>query len=234
MTGMCRYISETVQTRSSALWRAGACRKRAPGDHEFTCVRCPRSGLRATTLAASPAGDIDLVDAEHRSGNPDRPGLARPSDPWSIEEPHEPLGLVPSAPAEQARPAAPRPPRRSSPLADGHRAHDADQLELLVRGCRRPRFPTPGAPCFGSVWTPASRSVDPRRASLRIEQADKCARLYRPAKHGSTAHRARDLRNSCSTAELCRRLGSVGDASRRQLFHSPLPLDRWRRTPARH
>ncbi len=107
MTGMCRYISETVQTRSSALWRAGACRKRAPGDHEFTCVRCPRSGLRATTLAASPAGDIDLVDAEHRSGNPDRPGLARPSDPWSIEEAHEPLGLVPSAPAEQARPAAP-------------------------------------------------------------------------------------------------------------------------------
>ena len=35
--------------------------------------------------------------------------------------------------------------------------------------------------------------------------ADKCARLYRVSTRGSTAHRAGDLRNSCSTAELCRR-----------------------------
>jgi hypothetical protein len=53
--------------------------------------------------------------------------------------------------------------------------------------------------------------------------ADKCARLFGPPKHGSTAHRARDLRNSCSTVELCRRRSRIADAHRQQLF--PLPLD---------
>jgi hypothetical protein len=34
--------------------------------------------------------------------------------------------------------------------------------------------------------------------------ADQCARLYRCPTRGSTAHTGGDLRNSCSTAELCR------------------------------
>jgi hypothetical protein len=48
--------------------------------------------------------------------------------------------------------------------------------------------------------------------------ADKCARLYRCRTRGSTAHRARDLRNSCSTAELCRRRSRIVDPRGHQLF----------------
>jgi hypothetical protein len=47
---------------------------------------------------------------------------------------------------------------------------------------------------------------------------DKSARLYRASTRGSTAQRAGDLRNSCSTAELCRRRSRIADAQRHQLF----------------
>ncbi len=50
---------------------------------------------------------------------------------------------------------------------------------------------------LGSVWMLAALSVDPPAGNPSKRIADKCARLYRLAKHGSTAHRARDLRNSC-------------------------------------
>ena len=60
---------------------------------------------------------------------------------------------------------------------------------------------------FGS----ARSAIGLRRPSVAgtppIRIADKCACLYRASTRGSTAHTARDLRNSCSTAELCRREG---------------------------
>jgi hypothetical protein len=44
------------------------------------------------------------------------------------------------------------------------------------------------------------------------------AKTYVPATRGSTAHSAGNLRNSCSTAELCRRRVSIGAALRYQLI----------------
>jgi hypothetical protein len=61
---------------------------------------------------------------------------------------------------------------------------------------------------------PAASILD-EHPSKRI--ADNCARLSRASTRCSTAQSAGDLRNSCSTAELCRRRSRIADAQGHQL-----------------
>ena len=64
----------------------------------------------------------------------------------------------------------------------------------------------------------STTDVDLTRNPPRIEQLISVPGCIDPPKHGSTAHRASDFRNSCSTAELCRRRSRISDAQEHQLF----------------